>query len=197
MSRFKSVTRTVARVVRVIHRKISEATKRFVWLNKFITLLPKIPHLSKRTVPLFLSVFFAMVLILQSSIQAAPDLSDDWDFSVPADYVYDSGIELNGGIAQLKALNYSDDADTAALYHFDESGGTNISDSSAQNNAGTMTGGSFVTGNLNNAIQLNGDNEGVSVPSIPQTQLGQEHTIEGWTKFSNAFNASSHDRRNA
>ena len=197
VSRFKSVTRTVARVVRVIHRKISEATKRFVWLNKFITLLPKIPHLSKRTVPLFLSVFFAMVLILQSSIQAAPDLSDDWDFSVPADYVYDSGIELNGGIAQLKALNYSDDADTAALYHFDESGGTNISDSSAQNNAGTMTGGSFVTGNLNNAIQLNGDNEGVSVPSIPQTQLGQEHTIEGWTKFSNAFNASSHDRRNA
>ena len=197
VSRFLRVIRVLLFVVKAIRLKLSEMSNQFTLMRKYSARLPKVPQLNKRTVPLFLSVFFAMILILQSSIQAAPDLSDDWDFSVPADYTYDSGIEVNGGVARLKALNYSDDADTSALYHFDESGGTNISDSSSNNNAGTMVGGSFVTGNLNNAIQLNGDSDGVSAPSISATQLGQQHSIEGWTKFSNAFNASSHDRRNA
>ena len=89
--------------------------------------------------------------LFRLTAMAAPDLLDDWTFTTPSDYTYSSGVEIAGGIAQLKAQNYTADGNTQALYHLDETGGTNISDSSANNNAATIHDGSFVTGNLNTA----------------------------------------------
>ncbi|MCA9347006.1 fibronectin type III domain-containing protein [Candidatus Saccharibacteria bacterium] len=135
------------------------------------------------------------VMLLQTVSFAAPDLNDDWDLSVPGDYSYDSGIEVTSGVARLKAQNYSNDASTAALYHFDESGGSNVTDSSSNGNDGTLDGGSFVIGNLNNAVSLNGTTDSISAPDSSSLRLGQQQTIEAWTKFSSAFSSTSHDKR--
>jgi hypothetical protein len=135
--------------------------------------------------------------VFQNALIAAPDLSDAWDLNNSADYTYSSGIEMTSGLARLKAQNYADDSNTKALYHFDESGGTNIDDSSAFANDATLFGGSFTTGNLNNAVTLDGVDDTVTVPNTINNQLGQQQSIEAWTKFSTAFNSTSHASKNS
>jgi hypothetical protein len=141
-------------------------------------------------------VGLAGVFILRTATFAAPDLSDTWDFSNPADYTLDPGVEISGGVARLKAQNYIDDASTAALFHFDEASGSFASDSSSNGNDATLDGGSFVVGNLNNAVSLDGVEEGISTPDSPSLRLGQEQTIEVWTKFQATFNNIDQARRN-
>ncbi|NCU38279.1 hypothetical protein EOL96_04465 [Candidatus Saccharibacteria bacterium] len=133
--------------------------------------------------------------LFRLTAMAAPDLLDDWTFTAPSDYTYSNGVEIAGGIAQLKALNYTTGDNTQALYHLDETGGTDISDSSANNNAATLYDGSFVTGNLNTAVSLNGDTSYIRVPQSPSLNLGQQHTIEAWTKFDAPFNSTDQDKR--
>jgi hypothetical protein len=133
--------------------------------------------------------------LLQLPIFAAPDLNDTWTFSNPSEYNHSSGVEINSGIARLKARNYTSDTNTRALYHFDESGGTNISDASPNNNNATLHGGLFTTGNLNNGISLSGNNEFASANNSNSLKLGQQQTIEGWTKFNNNFSAGSSAHR--
>ncbi len=79
------------------------------------------------------------------------------------------------------------DGSTKALFHFDETSGTSASDDSGNNNTATITNGSFVTGNLNNSLSLNGDTSSVSVPDSSSLSLSQNNTLEAWTKFSSSF----------
>ncbi len=151
---------------------------------------------ARKSMELMLAVLF-ISSIFQAALQAAPDLNDDWDLANAVDYTYDSGIEMVSGVARLKTQNYENDADTRALYHFDESGGINASDSSSNSNNATISGGSFVAGSLNNAVSLDGIDDTVTAPNSASLQLGQQHTIEAWTKFNNNFDSTSHDRRNA
>ena len=147
-----------------------------------------------------LTVLVTLVLvgyILQSAIMAAPDLNETWDLSNPADYTYDNGLEMVSGVARHKAQNYQTDANTAALYHFDESGGTNANDSSPNNNNLTTTNTSFTNGILNNALSLNGVNTSAVVNDSGSLRLTQQQSIESWVKFNSNFNSSSSDRRNA
>ncbi|HPD98955.1 MAG TPA: hypothetical protein PKV52_01665, partial [Candidatus Saccharibacteria bacterium] len=134
---------------------------------------------------------------MQSPLRAAPDILHDWDLTNAADYSYDDGIEVVSGAARLKAQNYTSDAQTNALYHFDESGGAFIGDSSSNANNATLSNGNFASGNLNNAVSLNGTDTSISVPNSPSLQLGQQQSIESWVKFNNNFTVSSSDRRNA
>ncbi|MFO0920248.1 MAG: LamG domain-containing protein [Candidatus Saccharimonadales bacterium] len=142
-----------------------------------------------------LAIIIVIALVIHPALMAIPDLNDTWDFNNPGDYNASSGIEIASGIARLKAQNYTSDANTSALYHLDESGGTNVTDSSSNGNDGTLNGGSFTTGNLNNALSLNGDNDHASANDSASLKLGQTQTIEAWTKFGSAFNSTSHDRR--
>jgi hypothetical protein len=151
---------------------------------------------ARRAGAMFLSLLF-VGLLFQSTLQAAPDLSDNWDLSNPADYTFDSGIEMTSGVARLKALNYEDDANTRALFHFDESGGATAQDSSANNNDATVSGGTFSASNLNNAVTLDGVDDYVSASNSSSLKLGQQHTIEAWTKFNSSFDEGSRDKRNA
>ncbi len=151
------------------------------------------PQFRNAAMVLGFTVFAA--LILQSTLMAAPDLNDTWDFNNPSDYTMSNGVEVASGTARLKAQNYTSDANTSALYHFDESGGTNISDSSSHNNTATLSGGSFTTGNLNNAIALNGTTDYASANNSASLQLGQQQTVEGWTKFNAPFSAGSSSHR--
>ena len=146
---------------------------------------------------MFLVAVIVVSNIFSVGLFAAPDINETWDLSNPTDYAHDSGIEMISGTARLKAQNYTSDANTSALYHFDESGGLSATDSSANNNNAIITGGSFTTGNLNNAINLNGTSDKIITPDSASLRLGQQQTIEGWTKFNTNFNSTSHDTSNS
>ncbi|USN96635.1 MAG: hypothetical protein H6797_00315 [Candidatus Nomurabacteria bacterium] len=126
---------------------------------------------------------------------ALSDLVDSFNFSNSSDYSFDSGIELPGSDAQFKAQNYANDANTAALYHMDESTGSTLTDSSSNGNNGTVSNATFSAGNLNNALSLNGSTSSVSVPDSPSLSLSQKNTIEAWTQFSSNFSAGSDTQR--
>src|SRR5262249_26305479 len=83
---------------------------------------------------------------------ALSDLLDSWNFSTPSQFSVDSGVEISGNSARLKAQNYATDANTQALYHFDESSGGSASDSSGNGNNAAVSGATFGAGNLNNAL---------------------------------------------
>jgi hypothetical protein len=145
-----------------------------------------------------LSVFviaLGLVFTQYQGVRALSDLLDTWNFSTPSDYVASSGVELNGSSAKLKAQNYADDANTAALYHFDENSGSTAADSSSHANNGTVTSGSFTTGNLNKGLSFNGNNSKLSVPDSASLGLTQKNTLESWTKLNNSILAGSGDRR--
>jgi len=127
--------------------------------------------------------------------QALSDVSNRWDFSSASQYVYGSGTEVVGNSARLKAQNYAADGNTRALYHLDESSGTNVNDSSGNTNDGIASNATFGTGSLNNSLSFNGTNSRVSVPDSTSLSLSQANTLEGWTKFDNTFSASSTSQR--
>ena len=127
----------------------------------------------------------------------ASDVTQSWTFANAGDYtVSDSNaVEITGTSARLKAQNYATDANTRALFHLDESSGTNVSDSSGNTNTGTLTGGSFGVGNLNNAVTLNGSTDNFSAPDSPSLSLSQNNSLEAWTKFANNFAPGTHDNK--
>jgi Purple acid Phosphatase, N-terminal domain len=137
----------------------------------------------------------AVVLFTYQRTLAASDLFDTWDFSAPGDYALDSGLEIVSGIVRHKAQNYSADANTQALYHFDESSGGTASDSSANSNPLTVSNSTFAAGNLNNALSLNGSSASGSAADSSSLSLTQANSLEAWTKFNNSFGAGSHDNK--
>lgn len=143
------------------------------------------------------SAMLAIVLVftLQRATIAAPDLNDLWNFATPADYTADSGAEVTNNTARLKTLNYTDDANTKALYHLDEASGTSATDSSSNANTGTVANATFGAGHLNNALSFNGSTSKLTAPSTTANKLTQQNTLEAWTKFDSAFSAGSHDQR--
>jgi hypothetical protein len=131
------------------------------------------------------------VVIVNLSRTFAGDLTDVWDFSNSNNYVADSGLEVVSNQARMRAQNYATDANTVGLFHFDEVGGSSATDSSTEANNGTITGGTFVLGNLNNALDLNGTSGYVAVPDSPALSFSQSNTIEAWTKLDTAMSPST------
>ena len=141
---------------------------------------------------LYMLIIGIAVFSSYGAVRALSDLSDSFSFSTPSDYTADSGAEVTGGVARLKAQNYASDANTAALYHFDSSSGTTATDSSSNSNDATATGSpSWTTGNLNNATSLNGSSQYFSAPDTAANSLSYTNTIEGWIKFNSSFSSSS------
>ncbi len=142
-------------------------------------------------------IIFISILLLSSykHILALSDISDTWDFSNAINYTLDSGLETSGSSVRLKAQNYSSDAHTSALYHFDEVNGSTANDSSANNNNASVNGATFGTGNLNNALSFNGTDNFASVPNSSSLSLSQTNSLEAWTKFNSNFSSGSSDQR--
>ena len=137
---------------------------------------------------------FWVALIFFSVIRAAfaADLSNYWDFSNQSEYTIDSGVEFDGNSVRLKAQEYTNDANTAALFKLNETSGTSVADSSSNGNNGTTTGSpSWGTGNLNNSLTLNGTTQHITVPDSASMSLGSQQTIEGWIKPSATFDTSA------
>lgn len=145
----------------------------------------------------YIFIVCAMVLTSYNNSVYAEQTNSSWDFTNMTDFLFDDGkIENSGSSARLKAQNYQTDADTSALYHVDESSGTTTADSTANSNTATLKGGAaFVSGNLNNAISLDGDGDYLSIDDSSSLTLSGQHTIEAWTKFNSTFsNSSNHDQ---
>ncbi len=136
-----------------------------------------------------------MMLNAYKITQALSDLTNSWDFTTPANYSLDSGLETSGTTARMKAQNYSTDANTKALYHFDETSGTAAADSSGNNNNGTVANGTFGAANLNNGLAFNGSTSSVTVLDSPSLSLSQQNSLEAWTKFNNNFSAGTKSHR--
>jgi hypothetical protein len=123
---------------------------------------------------------------------AASDLTQNWDFSNAANYTFDdTGVETQGSSARLKAQNYNSDAQTAALYHLDETSGTTVDDASANANDATSQTAGWTAGNLNNALDLNGADEYASAPDSASLSLSGQNTLEAWTKFDSTFSTNA------
>lgn len=79
------------------------------------------------------------------------------------------------------------DANTVALWHFDEGSGTVLSDASGNNNHGTVYNASWVQSPSGTALRFNGQNSYVYIPS--GSSLAQQRiTIEAWIKFNGLTN---------
>ena len=124
-----------------------------------------------------------------SNTQALSDLTDTWNFSTPADYTIDNGLEFNVNSVRMKAQEYTSDPNTAALFHFNETSGTSVGDSSSNANNGTTTGNpAWTSGALSNALSLNGTTQYASIPDSPSLSLGSQQSVEGWMKPNATFN---------
>jgi hypothetical protein len=153
--------------------------------------------LQKATLGVYGLIITVLILTSMQATLALPDLFQTWNFATPANYNIDSGLETSGTSVTMKPQNYVTDANTAALYHFDESSGLVASDSSANGNNGTVNGGDFVAGNLFNGINLDSTNDYVSAPDSASLSLNQQNTIEAWTKLNSNLDNTNQDRRQA
>ncbi len=152
-------------------------------------------HVHALVVAAYFLIIGVYVVGVYQRTHAASDLADSWNFSNASNFSLGSGVETNGSSARLKAQNYSADANTMGLYHFDESGGTTVSDSSANGNTGTASNATFGTGNLNNGLSFNGTDSQVSVPDSSSLSLSQQNTVEAWTKLNSSLSAGSSNHR--
>lgn len=124
----------------------------------------------------------------------AADITQDWLFASSGDYTVSSGAEVASSTGRHKVQNYTSDASTAALFHFDESSGDPADSSSF---AGSATGSNltYTTGNLNNAGSFNGSTSRVSVADSTALSLTQSMTIEAWTKFDSSWASNNNSTR--
>lgn len=152
-------------------------------------------HVHFAVLGVYVLIIGSFLFTAYQRVFAAPDLFNNWNFSAQADYTLSSGVEFNGNSVQMKAQNYSSDANTRALFHLDESSGTNASDDSSYSNDATVANGTFGTGNLNNALSLNGTSANAIAADSSSLSLSQSNTLEAWTKFGSSFSAGSHDRK--
>lgn len=133
-----------------------------------------------------------------TKIFAAGDtVTTNWDLSTPSDYTTSDAnlVEITGGVAQHKVQNYADDANTGLLLHLDESSGSNADDSSSNVTDGSVTNGTFNAGILNNGLTLAGGDSKIEVSDSAGNSLGQNHTIELWSKLDSTFSASASEAR--
>jgi hypothetical protein len=74
-------------------------------------------------------------------------------------------------------------AGLVAAYNFDESSGAAVHDSSGLANDGTASGApDHVAGHTGGALDFDGDDDVVTVPSSPSLALGSEMTVEAWVR---------------
>jgi hypothetical protein len=75
------------------------------------------------------------------------------------------------------------DANTVALWHFDEGAGTTTADASGNGNDGTINGATWTNdGKFGSALQFDGDNDFVRVLDNASLDLTEEVTVEAWIR---------------
>lgn len=141
-------------------------------------------------------VGYTIIMLLSFSIfqlAQAADLFDTWDFSsgTGIDLSDSALVEVSNGKVRLKAQNYASDANTMALYHFDENTGSTVADDSTGDPLSGVGSPSWATGNLNYALSFNGTDQLATAADSGSLSLTSNNTLESWVKFSSSFSAGS------
>ena len=143
-------------------------------------------------VSILISVFSLYFVI--SKVLADSPVTTIWDFSNTSEYIVGdtSSLEIISGTAQLKVLEYSSDSNTSALFHFNETSGSDPSDSSSY---GLSANGYNISwsedGKLNGGIIFDGSKSQVIISDTAAISLLQQNTIEAWIKPDSAFHADN------
>lgn len=137
------------------------------------------------------------VVGLYIQVRAAPDLSDNWNFSNPNNYVMSDGLETSGSSVRLKSCGYSlaanNDSNSQAYYNFDQTDqtGNAFTDNSGNGNVLTGVGTTATTsGCPNNAANFAGSNY-LTAPDSTSLALGSNQSIEAMIKLGGGFSSSS------
>ena len=180
--------RLISQKIRFVDSWLQTRSPRYKSLRRYMT-----QHPYQRATSVFFVVLMITSILLRFTVSAS-DLNKTWDFSNSSDYTLSSSndLEYSGGSVRLKAQNYASDANTAGLYHFDENTGSSAQDSSTGANDLTLSNTAWNSGELNTALSFNGASSSASAPDSSSLSLTQANTLEGWTKFENAFSAGSH-----
>jgi hypothetical protein len=147
----------------------------------------------KAVLSVSIGLFFVVLGLTALRVLAEGEVTQTWNFSNAGDYTLSdsSSIEVSSSTAKLKIQNYSTDADTMALYHLDEDSGTQVTDSSINDNEGTASTSSWTTGNLNNAYDFDGLTNHITVPDSSSLSVSQTHTLEAWVKLNSTYSANT------
>lgn len=180
-----------SRTIIPAHNKLEQ---KYGWYTKW----HQYPH-HKRVHGAVLIAYLVALGVFLSIFQLAKagDLNDSWNFSSDTGLTLSDSnlLEVEGGKVRLKALNYTSDANTMALFHLDEASGTAADDASSNNNDGVVASESWQIGVLKNALSFNGTSTKVTVPDSASLSLTGSNTLESWTKFANPFSAGSSQYR--
>ncbi|TSC93734.1 MAG: putative secreted protein containing fibronectin type III protein, partial [Candidatus Berkelbacteria bacterium Athens1014_28] len=157
-------------------------------------IVKRIRHLFRRFA-LKAAVLSALIgLIFTLTIPHIKAESSAWDFGVSGDYTFDSNlIEVISNSGRLKDQQYVTDANTAGLWHNDESSGLTADDASANANDATLcaNGSVFSTGKINNALSLDGNASCAKVNDSASLSMSSALTQEAFVKFNSAFDKTS------
>lgn len=78
---------------------------------------------------------------------------------------------------------YSPDANTVALWHFDEGSGNQVFDATGNGNTGNIEGATWTTDSaFGSALSFDGVNDRISVVKTPSVDLTSQVTLEAWVK---------------
>ncbi|HCC84652.1 MAG TPA: hypothetical protein DEP87_03135 [Candidatus Pacebacteria bacterium] len=178
--------------------------KKLSWLENFFSRWLKPRHVAGWYIQLFgvvmgfFGLFTGMYLGIDrlAQIVFASDTSQVWNFASSGDYqVSDSTlIAVASNTAALIVQNYTSTAQTTLLLHLDEASG-NPTDSSSYGQSPVLSGGSYGSGKLNNALTLDGVNQMITVPDSAAISLSQANTLEAWVKLGSSFSNTSHIQR--
>ena len=115
-----------------------------------------------------------------------------YNYDTPAEYVYNSTkISVSGGLATLK----EDLGDVYARWHFNESSGIIVSDSSGNSRNGdaiNIDDSNWVSGKLNNCLSFNGIDEYVEFGNIFKISKVASFSLECWFKTTNGCPSSTY-----
>jgi hypothetical protein len=191
----------VSRYYSVFNKKVLIRTDQLLYdrskIYSSITNWRWIKPVQKLTLGLYGLIVTVLIFNSLQATLAMPDLFQTWNFATPSNYTYGNGLRVEGTSITMNPQNYEEDANTVALYHFDETSGTVANDSSLNGNNGNVVNGAFEPGNLFNALRFDDTNDFVNVPDSASISLSQQNTIESWTKLNNSLDSSSNDRRQA
>ena len=91
-------------------------------------------------------------------------------------------VSLSGtGVPPDPSHEYTSDANTVALWHFNDGSGSTASDASSSENNGTVTDATWTQGLFGQALSFDGEGDGVQVGN-PFNGIQSAFTIEAWFK---------------
>lgn len=173
------------------HEKLMARFKHYAWWHNWQYKKLHHGHVHRAALASYTVVILAIVLHNFGFVFAA-DISDNWDFSNPSNFTFDTALETDGSSARLKGQGYTADGNTAALYHLNEGSGTTVNDASANNNgAATVGSPAFAAGNIDNGLTLNGSGQYATAPDSPSLSITGQQTVEAWIKPNATFDSSA------